>query len=407
MTGLGIEKLNVYPSALSLKIDDLCKARDWDADAVSRDFQVIERSVTPPWEDTVTMAVNAANPMLSAADRASVGLLIVASETGVDSEKPVSSWVHRFLELPSDCRNFEVKHACYGSTVGVQVALAWLASPASRDRSALIINADHSLIGQRQPYEVVMGACSAAVLLSRRPRLIAYAPERTGVYAFDTCDVFRPTPRLETGNGELSLLSYFDGLEGAFANYVERVGEQVDAWTEFDWYVYHMPFAGIAARAHRALLVQSRDGSRAETSEHFERSCAPSVRFAQRLGGTYGASTFVGLVSLLEDSAAAGDRVGIFAYGAGSCAELQSATVLADAREAAREVGLTALLDARRSIDVAEYDAIEAERDAAVMAKDYVPCYDHCDDLFQTNYKGEGLLILEGIHDYYRDYGWS
>lgn len=408
MTEIGIEKLYVYPTTLALGMDDLCRVRGFDAEMVKRDFQVEERGVNPPWEDTVTMAVNAARPILSDEDRASIGLLIVGSESGVDNEKPVSSWVHRYLDLPSDCRNFEVKHACYGSTAGIQMALVWLASPLSANRKALVVNSDHSLIAPRdQPYEAVMGACSAAILLSREPRLIAYVPGRYGVHAFDSSDVFRPTPRLETGNGEMSLLSYFEGLEGAFADYAARAGGAVDAWTEFDWYVYHMPFAGMAARAHRALLGQGDARPRAEMSEHFERACAPTVRFARRMGGTYGASTFIALLSLIEDQAKAGDRVGIFAYGSGSCAELQSATIMAGAGEVAREAGLGPLLDARRRLGVAEYDAIEEERDAAVMAKDYTPRRDHCGDLYESAYRGRGLLILEGIREYYRHYGWS
>jgi hydroxymethylglutaryl-CoA synthase len=387
---------------------ELCRARGFDAAAVQRDFQIDERGVNPPWEDAVTTAVNAARPILTDDDRAAVGLLIVGTESSVDNEKPVSSWVHKFLGLPSDCRNFEIKHACYGATAGLQMALAWLASGFARGRKALIINADQSLIAPRnQPYEAVMGACSAAILLSENPRLIAYTPERFGVHAFESADVFRPTPRLETGNGEMSLLSYFEGLEGAFANYAVRAGEPVDAWTAFDWYVYHMPFAGMAERAHRTLLAQTGNRSRAEMSDHFRRACAPTTKFARRMGGTYGASTFIGLLGLLDGGAQTGETVGIFAYGAGSCAELQSARIAADARGAVQEAGLAVLLDARRPLAVAEYDAIEDERDAAAMAQDYAPRRDHCGDLFKARYEGRGLLILEDVRGYYRHYGWS
>ena len=410
MNGVGIEKIYVYPTTLALNIDELCRARGFDAAMVRRDFQVAERGVNPPWEDAVTMAVNAADPMLSDDDRQAIGLLVVASESSVDNEKPLSSWVHRYLGLPADCRNFEVKHACYGSTGGLQMALAWLASGLGDGRKALIINTDHSLIAPRDmPYETVMGACSAAVLLSGNPRLVAYELGRHGVHAFESSDVFRPTPRLETGDGEMSLLSYFEALEGAFANYAARSEEPVDAWTEFDWYVYHMPFAGMAERAHRALLTQTGNHPRSEMTAHFDRACRPTTVFASRMAGTYGASTFIGLLSLVENGSdvKSGDRVGIFAYGSGACAELQSARIAVDARDVAREAGLKALLDARRPLGIADYDRIEEERDAAVMAKDYAPDRGYCDGWYDRRYKGRRLLVLERIEGYYRRYGWS
>ena len=44
------------------------------------------------------MAVNAATPMLTDADRAAIELLIVGTESSPDQGKPLSTFVHRFLE---------------------------------------------------------------------------------------------------------------------------------------------------------------------------------------------------------------------------------------------------------------------------------------------------------------------
>jgi len=108
----GIEKISVYPTALQLDLVDLANARGYDVAHMKKDLMVEKRGVNPPWEDTVTMAVNAAKPMLTKEDIASIGLLIVASETGLDGEKALSSWVLHHLDLPSTCRHFEVKIAC-------------------------------------------------------------------------------------------------------------------------------------------------------------------------------------------------------------------------------------------------------------------------------------------------------
>src|SRR4051812_10671295 len=183
MTPVGIERIRCYPTTLALHMEDLCAARGFDADYVRRDLLVEARGVNPPWEDPVTMAVNVAKPMLEGIDPYEIGLLIVGSESGVDQEKPISTWVHRYLGLGPRCRNFEAKHACYATTGCLQIALGWLASGLAGDQKALLINTDQSLLALGQPYEPVTGAGAVALLLSKTPRLIGYELGRNGIHA--------------------------------------------------------------------------------------------------------------------------------------------------------------------------------------------------------------------------------
>jgi hydroxymethylglutaryl-CoA synthase len=125
---IGIEKLRIYPNSLAYSTRALCEARGMDADRTIQDLIIQERAVNPTWEDAVTMGVNAAQPLLTDEDRRSIGLLLVGTESSVDQEKPVSSWIHGYLGLPSDCLNFETKHACYAATGALQMALGPLRS---------------------------------------------------------------------------------------------------------------------------------------------------------------------------------------------------------------------------------------------------------------------------------------
>jgi hydroxymethylglutaryl-CoA synthase len=405
---VGIEKLRVYPPSLALGMDALCAARDHDPADARDNLMIDRRGVNPTWEDPVTMAVNAAAAMLTDEDRASIELLIVGSETSVDQEKPLSSWVHGFLGLPSGCRNFEVKHACYSGTAGLQMAAAWLAAGLSERGKALVINTDQSLIGFGEPYEFVFGGGAAAVLLSRRPEVLELELGKSGVFAHDVTDVIRPTPRVETGSSETSLYSYLEALDGAFDAYQEKVG-QVDLEKHFQRIVYHAPFGGMTFRAHRRLLTRDGDRPAGAVRASWERMSAPALRYGRQMGGSYGSSTFVGLLGLLEGDEAlrAGDRVGIYAYGSGACAEFYSGKVGPNARAVCRAAGLQALLDARRPITVAEYEAVERARDAATGTRDFRPDVEALGGWYDRHYRGRGLLVLEAVDGWVRRYKWS
>jgi NAD(P)-dependent dehydrogenase (short-subunit alcohol dehydrogenase family) len=62
---VGIERARVYPCSLALSMADLCAARGHDPADIRDVMMIDERSVNPPFEDPVTMAVNAARPMLT------------------------------------------------------------------------------------------------------------------------------------------------------------------------------------------------------------------------------------------------------------------------------------------------------------------------------------------------------
>jgi 3-hydroxy-3-methylglutaryl CoA synthase len=406
---IGIDKLGFYPCTLSLDIRLLCEQRGFDADNFVRRFHCDERSVVGPYEDVVTLAVNAAEAMLTAEERDRTGLLIVATESGVDHEKPVSSWVHRFLGLPSACRNFEVKHACYGATAAVQMATAWLASQPDPAARALVIATDYSLLGMGVAQEPVLGAGAMAVSLSRKPRILAYDQGWNGVFAHEVADLFRPAPGVEMGDADESLTSYLDGVDATYDAYVARVGRAVEFDSFFAANIYHVPFGGLAERAHLRLARRCLGADRAAALAHFARKTLPSLTYNRRAGGVYGGSTFLALLGLLDHGPwlQEGDRIGIYAYGSGSCAEFYSGTLGRAAREMSRASGAMAALDARRKLTIAEYEACERSLDRMIRARDFRPQSDGVPDLWRDQYAGRRRLTLHSIENYRRSYGWA
>ncbi|MEO8762516.1 MAG: hydroxymethylglutaryl-CoA synthase [Bacteroidia bacterium] len=404
----GIEKIGVYPTALQLDLVDLANARGYDVAHMKKDLMVEKRGVNPPWEDTVTMAVNAAKPILTQEDIDSIGLLIVASETGLDGEKALSSWVLHHLGLPSTCRHFEVKIACYSGTAALKMAVGWLSSGLVRKgQKALVITSDESLNSIHRPWEYVCGGGSVALLVSDKPDFLELEVEKFGVYAHEVADVIRPLPWLETGNSEHSLFAYMEALAGAYEDYEQNV-DDVNFDTYFTKNVYHVPFSGMSFRAHKRLLHMTSDATLEEVQESFKNKVLPSITYSKDIGGTYGGSIFIALLATIDTLALnAGDRIGVFSYGSGSCAEFYSFLVTETSKEVAKKAGLKALIDNRYKITVPQYEAMENFREQRIKEGDFIPDYNMVPGLYDAAYKGKGLLIYTGSEGYYRNYKFS
>jgi hydroxymethylglutaryl-CoA synthase len=405
---VGIESIGIYPCTLALDMPSLCAARNHDPADIRDSMMIDERSLNPIWEDPVTMAVNAANTILTEEDRKKIELLIVASESGVDQEKPMSTWVQRYLNLTPNCRNFEAKHACYGGTAALQMAASWVASGLARDAKALVITSDQSRMHLGKPWEYVLGAGASAILVSANPKLVEFELGKNGYWTYEVSDLTRPTLTVETGNSETSLISYIEALEGAYAHYGDRVSMEGDFDTYFKKNIYHAPFGGMTWRAHRTLLRQGGPMSKADAWNHFQARSGAALRYIRRMGGTYSSSTFIGLMGLLagSDDIARGDRISMFSYGSGSCAEFYSVTACANARAAAAG-DIDHRLDARRRVTVKEYERLEQRRTSLVEEGNYDTVDASLDNWYGRRYEGSGLLIFRGMKDYYRQYAWS
>ena len=288
------------------------------------------------------------------------------------------------------------------------MAIGWLSSGmVKKGQKALVITSDESLNSIHKPWEYVCGGGSVALLVSDKPDFLEIEVEKFGLYAHEVADVIRPLPWLETGNSEHSLFSYMEALAATYEDFEVNVGS-VDFNTYFKNNVYHVPFSGISFRAHKQLMRMSSDASIEEVNESFKNKVLPSIAYSKEIGGTYGGSVFIALLATIDQvDLKANDRIGVFSYGSGSCAEFYCVLVTEKSKEVAKKAGLPAILQKRYKINVSQYEAMETDRERRIKEGDFVPNYNMVEGLYEKAYKGKGLLIYKGSKGYYRTYDFS
>src|SRR3546814_3032893 len=164
-----------------------------------------QKSVALPYEDPVTVAINAARPVidrLSEAEKDRIELLITCSESGIDFGKSLSTYVHHHLGLSRNCRLFEIKQACYSGTAGLHMAANFILSQASPGAKALVIATDISRFlvtgdgdalsmdwGYLEPSG---GAGAVGLLVSEKPEIFQLDVGANGYYSYEVMDKCRP-----------------------------------------------------------------------------------------------------------------------------------------------------------------------------------------------------------------------
>ncbi len=405
---VGIEKLSLYPGRLCMDALELARAAGCDPEQVGRQVMIGLRTVVPAHEDAVTMAVNAATLLLSPEDRRDVELVIVNTESGVDYSKSVASWVHRFCELPTRCSGFEVKSACYGAVGALRLAAHWVASGVRPGKKALVVSTDFSLRTPDVELDMVGGGCAVAMLVGRDARVLELDLDRRGCWTSEIADTFRPAARVEIADGEVSLYSYLDALEGAYEDFERSTGAR-DYAASFEKHIYHAPFPGMAFQAHRAMLRRAGAAGASEVRRSFDERVRDGLHLARRLGTAYGASNFVGLLGHLiaAPDLSPGDRVSLFAYGSGCQGEFYSGRLGAAAAARGEFAALDRAVDARRRVGMAEYARFEDLRDEYASRADYVVDRDAVPGVYDDLYRGQHLLVLREVKAWRRTYEWS
>jgi polyketide biosynthesis 3-hydroxy-3-methylglutaryl-CoA synthase-like enzyme PksG len=436
----GIEAINFYAGKAWLDVRTLFEHRGLNL-ARYDNLMMRRKSVALPCEDPVTHAVNAAKPLvsaLSADEKSRIEMVIVASESGLDFGKSLSTYVHHYLELPKTCRLFEVKQACYGATAALQMAVSFVASQASPNAKVLVIATDtalHTAIGEDgggmpAPHEdkdkdnaenaqahsfaePASGTGAVALLVSEQPAMFEIDLGASGCHSYEVMDTCRPVVGWETGDADLSLVSYLDCLDGSFAAYCEKVeGADLRAGATFDYLAFHTPFPGLVKGAHRKAIRERVKGvSTSEIEADFERRVAPSLRYCADVGNLYSGALYLALCGVLAQApAGCRSRVGMFSYGSGCSSEFFSGVVGADAAAQIRKRNLDGALhdDARSSLDFAAYERIGSlNRACGFGVRDHIVDVAPFADLYAKRFRGSELLVLQEIQAFHRRYAWS
>jgi hydroxymethylglutaryl-CoA synthase len=384
---IGIESLAFYTPEQFLDLRTLAAARDVPADKYVHGIGQERMAVLPPDEDIVTMGAAAARHAVEGIDTSTIDTLMFATESGIDQSKAAAIYVHQLLGLPANCRSFEIKQACCGSTAALQMALALVAqNPRKR---VLIVASDEARYGLDTPGEPTQGAGAIAMVISTTPRLVVFDPE-SGSYTEDVMDFWRPNYLDEAlVDGKFSIQVYMKALEESWNEYRRESGR---TYNDCDYFCFHLPFTKMAGKANRLLARLAGDpGAREESI--MERH-ADSLHYNRLTGNSYTASLYVGLASLLENSERnlTGRRIGLFSYGSGCMASFFSAVVCEDYPRYLQGERHHAMLERRHELTYEQYKTLYCHR-LPTDGTAYV-----------TERSSSGPFRLAGIRDHKRIY---
>ena len=408
---IGIEAINFYGGRAFLNVRSLFEARNLDLRRFDN-LMIQRKSFALPCEDPVSFGVNAAKPLLdqlSADEKNRIELLITATESGIDFGKSLSTYIHDYVGLSRNCRLFEVKHACYAGTAALQMAVNLIAANASPGAKVLVVATDIAKAAVKGSYvEPSQGAGAVALLVSDQPDILEVDFGASGCYSYEVMDSCRPTPEIETGDSDLSLVAYLDCLENSFKAYVARV-DGADFLDTFDYLAFHTPFPGMVKGAHRMMMRKLKNLSAPKSDADFERRVAPSLPYCVEIGNIYSATLYLALCGLVDTAdLQTPKRIGLYSYGSGCCSEFFSGIVGPFSKTKLSVLKKRASLDSRHELTMSEYDRLldlALEWGFGVKNKEVnISSFQH---IYDSTIGGQGLLVLKRITDYHREYYWS
>jgi polyketide biosynthesis 3-hydroxy-3-methylglutaryl-CoA synthase-like enzyme PksG len=415
---VGLQAINFYGGSAYLDVADLARRRGLAADRFTN-LLMEQKSVAMPYEDPVTLAVNAAKPIIDAltpAERARIELVITCTESGIDFGKSLSTYVHDLLGLGRNCRLCEVKNACYSGTAGFQLASSFVLANTSPGAMALVLAVDISrflvaeggdaLSADWSFAEPSGGAGAIGMLVSAEPTVFAVDVGANGYYGYEVMDTCRPFPDGEAGDADLSLLSYLDCCAASFEEYRKRV-VGVDWVRSFDYLTFHTPFGGMVKGAHRTMARKVGGLRGAAIEEDFVTRVQPGLAFCRRVGNVMGAGVFLNLVSTIANVRFDEPRrVGCFSYGSGCCSEFYSGVVTPAGQRAVLDLDVAGTLEQRVELDFDLYEQLLADaggvrfgtRNAVIDRETYRKPF--------TAVEGTGRVVLSRISEFHREYEW-
>lgn len=412
---VGIDRISFATPHYYLNLTDLANARGIDPNKFTIGIGQSEQSVPPNHQDIVTLAAQAALPLLPHIDSNRLKMLIVGTESGVDASKSSALYVQNLLKLTPWVRAIEVKEACYGGTAALMMACDYVRAHAEKDPQVLVIASDIARYGLATPGEVTQGAGAVAMLVSANPHVLKINDDSV-VKSADIQDFWRPVYQdTALARGKFSTEQYIE----FFCDVWQKYCAQNDCnFNDFAGLCFHLPYTKMGLKALKAAMdtcdnacayscdntcnaANLSESSRNRLLSRYE----TSTKYSRRVGNIYTGSLYLGLLSLLELDGYAhenselpplksGDKIGLFSYGSGAVGEFFSATLVPGFKDALFAREHADMLDSRVRLSVADYEAMFSSV-APYAPEDFVS---------DTSHRECANFFLDGISSQERHY---
>lgn len=325
----GIDLINYYVPKTYLDMQTLADARNIDVEKYRRGLGQEKMAVLAPHEDIITMAAEAAGPILE--DKDSIDLVLFATESGVDYSKASSIYLHKLLGLNSNTRVIELKQACYALTSALHLAVDHV--KAHPLKKVLVVSSDVAWYGFNTPGEVTQGAGAIAMIVSKDPKI---AVVNDGVaFTEDVPDFYRPNSmEVPVVDGKFSIGCYNNALKNTLPK------------EKLETICFHMPFAKMADKANNTL----EDKKVSEEVINYVKS------YSKEIGNIYNGSLYLALLGVLTYAPLKPkEKIGMFSYGSGSIGEFFTLELSESFEQSIQKEAWIKMLEDRESLSIEDY----------------------------------------------------
>lgn len=353
---IGIEKIGFYTPEYKLDMSVLAKGRNIPVEKLTIGLGQHIMSVPPIYEDAVTLAANAVNSILTDEDRQAIDMILVGSESGVDHSKSIAVYVKELCHIQEHVRAVELKQACYGATMALQLAKSHLVD--YPNKKVLVVATDIAKYGLNTPGETTQGAGAVAILISSNPKIARIERESTYLTR-DIMDFWRPVySDTAFAQGKFSTEQYILFFEDVFSRYLKATNRIFDDLAAI---CFHQPYTklGLKALTHILDIYNADEDTKNRLLNYYD----ASRLYSQQVGNIYTGSLYLSLISLLENAETLheNDRIGLFSYGSGAVGEFFTVQLLPHYKEFLRKANHENMLNERQALNLEEYESMFSE----------------------------------------------
>jgi hydroxymethylglutaryl-CoA synthase len=315
---IGISAIGLAIPQYGLPLAELAKIHNTTASNYTENLGCQIMSLCADDENVVTLAVRAAKRALQHYSPDQIGMVIVATESGIDMSRPLSAWVMHELGLKGNIRSYEIKHACYGGAAAVRQAVEWILSGNAKGKAALVIAADIALYAPQHSGEPSQGAGAVAMVINEP--MIAAIDSQSYYWTDPQFDFWRPigNPYPEV-NGRLTLTCYIQAVLECFKQLAPQA-ELPNYLDEFSSICMHVPFPKMVQRAFKRLGEYC-GWDQAKINAEYAQKIQPNMQWNQQIGNSYTASLWFSVANALTKLQNKQQFIA-FSYGSGCGAEL-------------------------------------------------------------------------------------